>query len=235
MEKTTAFLIGGICVAISLSQSLYLLIQHLRYFSKPDYQLYIGRIILMVPIYCITSCMSMIYPHLTEGLNMIRDFYEAFVIYSFTMLLINFVGGERRLSINLELKEHINHPWPFCIFFHSFHPGSMFLRLVKIGVLQFVIFRPLLSALSIMFQGFSIYHEGYFGFDDSYLYLFVLINISFTVALYGLLLFFVATEELLEPYRPLPKFICIKGVIFFFFLAGDSIKHTAKHRSYNRK
>ena len=110
MDKSFALLIGGVCVTISVSQSLYLLIQHLRYFRKPEYQLYICRIILMVPIYCITSCLSLIHPDLTEGLNMITDCYEAFVVYSFTMLLINYVGGERRLSLTLELKEHINHP-----------------------------------------------------------------------------------------------------------------------------
>ncbi|OMJ67555.1 hypothetical protein SteCoe_35248 [Stentor coeruleus] len=185
--------------------------------------MYICRIILMVPIYCITSCLSMIHPNWTEILNMIRDIYEAFVIYSFTMLLINYVGGERRLVLTLELKDRIEHPWPFNYFFMSFHPGSSFLRLVKIGVLQFVLVRPLLSALSIGLGIFGLYKDGYFGFDNSYLYIFIFNNISFTLALYGLVLFFVTTEELLEPYHPLPKFLCIKGVIFFSFWQGIAL------------
>lgn len=154
---------------------------------------------------------------------MIRDSYEAFVIYSFTMLLINYVGGERRLTLTLELKEHISHPWPFNYFFRSFKPGSMFLRLVKISVLQFVLFRPLLSASSIILESFGIYHEGSFAFDDCCLYIFMLNNLSFTLALYGLVLFYVVTEELLEPYRPLPKFLCIKGVIFFCYWQGIAL------------
>ena len=177
----------------------------------------------MVPLYCITSCLSLVHPGFTETFNMIRDCYEAFVVYSFTMLLINYVGGERRLSITLELKERIEHPWPFNYFFHSFHPGSQFLRLVKIGVLQFVLFRPLLSALALIFSSFDIYHNNYYGVDDSYVYLMILSNISFTLALYGLLLFYVTTEELLEPYRPLPKFLCIKAVIFFSFWQGIAL------------
>lgn len=220
MDKNWALLIGGACVAISAGQSLYLLIQHLRYFCMPDYQLYICRIILMVPIYCITSCLSIVHPSFTETFNMIRDCYEAFVIYSFTMLLINYIGGDRRLLITLELKERIEHPWPFNYLFHSFHPGATFLRLVKIGVLHFVLFRPLLSFIALIMSSFGLYHNNYYGLDDSYLYIFILSNISFTLALYGLLLFYVTTEELLEPYRPLPKFICIKAVIFFSFWQG---------------
>lgn len=220
MNRDTGTIIGILCLSISVSMSVYLLAQHLTYFRCPEYQLYICRIILMVPIYCLTSCFSIIYPQMTEYLSMVRDFYEAFVIYSFTMLLINYVGGERRLSINLELREYIRHPWPLNYFLRSFKPSVFFLRLVKIGVLQFVMFRPLLSLLSILLKLLGCYNIDNFSPSDSYLYIFILSNISFTLALYGLVLFYVATEELLEPFRPLPKFLCIKGVIFFCYWQG---------------
>ena len=223
MEFSSAYIIGGTSVALCVLQSLFLLFQHLRNFIKPEFQLYICRIILMVPLYCITSCLSMINPEFSQILDMCRDCYEAFVIYSFTMLLMNYVGGERKLSMSLELKERINHPWPFNSLFMSFYPNGTFLRLVKIGVLHFVFFRPLLSALGILMQHFDLYHDNKFSVDDAYLYIFILNNISFSLALYGLLLFYVATEELLEPYKPLPKFLCIKGVIFFSFWQGIAL------------
>lgn len=223
MIRTAGIFIGLSCLSVSISQSLYLVIQHLRHFSKPDYQLYICRIILMVPIYCLTSYLSILNPSISEFLNMLRDCYEAFVIYSFTMLLINYVGGERRLSMNLEIKDRISHPWPLNYLFLSFHPGQLFLRFVKIGVLQFVILRPLLSFISILLQGHQLYHDGRYSFEDGYLYIFILNNISFTLALYGLGMFFVATEELLEPFSPLPKFLCIKGVIFFCYWQGIAL------------
>jgi hypothetical protein len=136
------------------------------------------------------------------------------------MLLINYIGGERRLSISFELKEHIRHPWPFNYLFRSFKPGGVFVRLVKLGVLQFVMFRPLLSFLSILLAYFGLYHENTFSGQDGYLYIFIVSNISFTLALYGLILFYVTAEELLEPFQPLPKFLCIKGVIFFCYWQG---------------
>src|SRR3569623_214309 len=90
------YCIGGTCACISLFASIHLLCQHMLHFSKPDYQRYICRIILMVPIYGITSWVSMLYPLHRQIFNIVRDCYEAFVLYSFTMLLLNYIGGERR-------------------------------------------------------------------------------------------------------------------------------------------
>lgn len=42
-------------------------------------------------------------------------------------------------------------------------------------------------------------------------------NICYTLALYGLLLFYFGTEELLEPFQPLLKLVLIKTVIFLTF------------------
>lgn len=40
---------------------VYLIVQHLRYYSRPVHQRYIVRIILMVPIYAIYSVLSLIF------------------------------------------------------------------------------------------------------------------------------------------------------------------------------
>lgn len=37
------------------------------------------------------------------------------------------------------------------------------------------------------------------------------------VSLYCLVLFYMAAEMRLDPFRPLPKFLCIKAVLFFSF------------------
>lgn len=214
------YAIGAVCVVLSVSLSMHLLYKHLECFYKPEYQRHICRIILMVPVYALTSWFSMIYPRQRQFLNIVRDFYEAFVIYNFLMLLLNYVGGERKLTINLELKDYINHPWPINLFFHSFHPSEAFLRLVKVGTLQFVVCRPVLSAAVVLFSSLGLYEDSNFGGDDAFLYIFIVNNISFSAALYGLLLFYTATEEFLEPFSPIPKFLCIKLVIFFSFWQG---------------
>lgn len=42
-------------------------------------------------------------------------------------------------------------------------------------------------------------------------------NLTYTVALYGLLLFYLGTHELLAPFKPLLKFVLVKAVIFLSY------------------
>lgn len=45
-------------------------------------------------------------------------------------------------------------------------------------------------------------------------------NISVSLALYGLFLFYTATRDLLHPYSPVLKFLTVKSVIFLSFWQG---------------
>ena len=53
-----------------------------------------------------------------------------------------------------------------------------------------------------------------------YLYVTIIYNISVTVALYGLVLFYSATRDILKPYDPLLKFFMVKAIIFASFWQG---------------
>ena len=44
--------------------------------------------------------------------------------------------------------------------------------------------------------------------------LLVVYNTSYSVALYGLLMFYKATRPLLTPFKPVQKFVAVKSVIF---------------------
>lgn len=45
-------------------------------------------------------------------------------------------------------------------------------------------------------------------------------NLSVSLALYSLILFYRATSFSLTPFRPLPKFLCVKGILFATFWQG---------------
>lgn len=57
---------------------------------------------------------------------------------------------------------------------------------------------------------------------SGYLYITLVHNTSATLALYALLLFYVAVRDLLRPFAPELKFLTIKAVIFLSFWQGGS-------------
>jgi hypothetical protein len=50
-----------------------------------------------------------------------------------------------------------------------------------------------------------------------YFYISVLYNVCYTLALYGLILFWSGASELLQPFNPLLKFVLVKTVVFLTF------------------
>ena len=84
-------------------------------------------------------------------------------------------------------------------------------------MLQFVLIKPITAVLAIVFDRYGIYHEGHFELKSGYMYLAAINNISISLSLYCLVLFYMATEERLKPFSPFAKFMCIKAILFFSF------------------
>lgn len=80
-----------------------------------------------------------------------------------------------------------------------------FLRLCKQGALQFVVLKPILAVLTLLLEHFKLYEDGVYQWDKGYAYIAFLYNISYTAALYGLLMFYVAASDLLAPHKPILK------------------------------
>jgi hypothetical protein len=55
---------------------------------------------------------------------------------------------------------------------------------------------------------------------SGYLYITIIYNISVSLALYALFLFYHATRDLLSAYDPVWKFLTVKSVIFLSFWQG---------------
>ncbi|XP_076336787.1 transmembrane protein 184B-like isoform X2 [Tachypleus tridentatus] len=95
-----------------------------------------------------------------------------------------------------------------------------FLRFCKQATLQFCAVKPLMSVITLILQPFGKYSDGDWRADSGYLYITIIYNISVSLALYGLVLFYFATKELLSPYKPVWKFCTVKSVIFLSFWQG---------------
>ena len=89
--------------------------------------------------------------------------------------------------------------------------------------------------LAIVFDKNGMYHEGEFTFKSGYLYLSLINNLSVTVSLYWLVLFYLATEERLKPFNPFSKFLCIKAIIFFSFWQACLFTILLKMNLFNKE
>lgn len=82
---------------------------HLHWNTSPRLRRYIIRIICMVPIYAFTSWLGLTNPDVSLYFDFIRECYEAFVIYCFFQLLVQWLGGEERLASVKILTHHPSH------------------------------------------------------------------------------------------------------------------------------
>lgn len=82
---------------------------------------------------------------------------------------------------------------------------------------EYVQVKPLLAAATLIAKACGKYNEGDFRANSGYLYITVIYNISITTALYCLAMFWACVSDDLKPYRPVPKFLCVKGILFFSF------------------
>jgi hypothetical protein len=50
-----------------------------------------------------------------------------------------------------------------------------------------------------------------------FVWIMIFYNVSYTIALYSLLLFYLGAQDLLAPFKPMVKFITVKAVVFMTF------------------
>ncbi|GIL47293.1 hypothetical protein Vafri_4146 [Volvox africanus] len=208
---------------LAVASAITQILCHLRNYTEPLYQRYIIRIIFMVPFYGVTSWLSLMYRENSIYFDVPRDCYEAWVIYNFLSLCMAYVGGPGAVVVKSEGKL-IQPSWMLmtCCW-PPIKVDGFFLRKCKQGTLQFVIAKPILASMTLILFAGGMYEDGDWSWKHGFLYISVIYNICYTIALYYLLLFYVGCEELLEPYRPLLKLILIKAVIFLTFWQSIAI------------
>jgi hypothetical protein len=135
--------------------------------------------------------------------------------------LINFIGGERSLIILMHGREPVHHLWPLQHVLpkvdisdpHSF-------LAIKRGILQYAWLKPILGLATIIMKSTGVYNEGDLSVTSGYLWTGIFYNLSVTLSLYSLGMFWVCMSKDLQPFRPVPKFLCIKLIIFASYWQG---------------
>lgn len=117
--------------------SLFSIYTHLKRYLKPHLQRHVIRLILIVPIYSTSSLIGLFSLPAAFLIDLIRDLYEAFAIYSFFELLVAYLGGERSTLILLVGRKPIEHPWPFKLVLRELDLSDPYTFLaIKRGVLR---------------------------------------------------------------------------------------------------
>ncbi|TPX31467.1 hypothetical protein SmJEL517_g05200 [Synchytrium microbalum] len=212
-----------ICIILAILSTIFttkLVYKHFQHYNAPEVQRHIVRILMMVPIYSIVSTFQFRWFNLATVYELASSIYEAFVVWSFFSLMLIYVGDDAKEQHEAlsKMPDHacmipLNWIWR-----KKFSPrGRTFFIVSRLGVLQYVVVKPLTNILGIVLeyydllcpQSFAIYH-GEFWVSG-------LAMISVSIAMYILLTFYFVVHEEIQKHNPLQKLLAVKFVVFLSF------------------
>lgn len=211
--KLTALALCCCAVFFSLSH----VYRHLRQFSMPQIQIYVIRIILTCAVYAISSTVALLVGPYAAYAETLRDVYEAIVVYSFFNLILEYGGGEADCIYAIENDGMLKMPCPLCCT-KPRHRNAKLLRFCHRGVLQFVITKPIVAFLDIIFLITGLYDQPAWQVTQMLIY-----NISYGWALYCLAVFYMVLKKVISQFRPMAKFATVKLIIFATFYQGVAL------------
>ncbi|XP_065826408.1 transmembrane protein 184B-like [Oscarella lobularis] len=223
VDSQPARAISGVFTVLALLATTRQLYMHWRFYTEPKEQKWILRILFIVPIYSFASWLSLVFYQNYIYFDTVRDCYEAFVIYSFLSLCYEYLGGEMRIIEAIGGKPVVRSWWAGTCCLPKFHYSLSFLKFCKQATLQFCFIKPLVAIITIILHATGHYKDGDWSLNHAYLYEMLAYNISITLALYALVLFYCATKEILRPHKPVLKFLAVKSVVFLSFWQGVAL------------
>jgi hypothetical protein len=216
--QTLAYAISAAVTLFTILVSGWEIWSHLTCNPVPQMRKYVLRILLMVPIYAVTSYLALVANKHQLVFETIRDCYEAFALHSFYYFLLTFLGGQSVLVDTLRSKKQTPHILGMQYCLRPWAMGSKFVRLNTIGILQYIPIKLGCSCITFITSMLGVYGEGeMLNPIRAYGYLCFILTLSQSWALYCLALFYHGTCDALLPMKPLPKFLAIKMIIFFTF------------------
>ncbi|KAG0019943.1 hypothetical protein BGZ82_011744 [Podila clonocystis] len=209
---------AGICAFAASVISFVLIWRHLQYYTKPNQQRYIVRMLLMVPIYAISSWFSFVYVREAIYYETIRILYEAFVIASFLILMLQYLGDSLEDQKRVLRQHKKTERWFFPMCCLKYNPSRPhFLQFMKWGILQYVPLVVVATILTIVLQYYGWYCESSWNPKFGHVWILVINTTAVTVATYFLIMFYFTIREDLKEYEPFYKFMAVKLVVFFSF------------------
>eukprot|EP01084_Bolivina_argentea_P047256 87060_1 len=215
--------------------------KHIYHDHHPQIRRYIIRILLMIIIYAICALLGLFQPQYSDIYEIVRDSYESIVIYSFYQLLIYTLGGYKSVQKQLSRIEIDTYPqlWPLNYCFKPIQLRATdrndkqlqrnitftFVKRITTGVLQYCFIQFTMAIVSFLLDAFDRTHPSKISIVVS-ITIIIIRTLSQAVAMYCLVIFyFILTAlphtskgyQLFIAMRPVGKFVCIKGIVFFTY------------------
>ncbi|KAJ7074400.1 organic solute transporter Ostalpha-domain-containing protein [Mycena amicta] len=247
------WIVASFFTIIAVITSFWLVNKHLQWYTNKKEQRYIVRLLFMVPIYATISLASYFFWNHATPLLLIRDGYESTVLTSFFYLLLTYlspnaedqraiflkVGLSRAVDAELVARGEEPKKWMFPLGFIKSKPadGLYFLQMMKWGVLQYCVIRPLTTLAAVVLNYIGIYCDGSFNPRWGYVYITAIVSVSVSIAMYCLIQLYMPVSQYLAPQKPLLKLFAIKAVVFLTFwqstfLAALSMFGVVKDTTY---
>jgi hypothetical protein len=212
--------VASTCAIWAVLLTLYLIYLHVIYYANPLEQRCIVRILVMVIVYAVDSFAALLWHTEAIWIDVLRDTYEAYVIFTFFTLMMQYLKGPENIVQEYWKNgtETMPHPAPLCCL-SDVHLNRSTLLFWEFCALQYTIINPLLSVITLIlyFSSDNLYIEGTFDVNNSYPWIAGIRFISVTFAFTALVYFFLATNKHMADKKPLGKFISIKIIVFFSF------------------
>ncbi|KLO10338.1 DUF300-domain-containing protein, partial [Schizopora paradoxa] len=227
------WIVSGLFAATATIVSFWLVNKHLQWYTNKHEQRYIIRILFMVPLYAIISFASYLFWNQSTPLLLLRDCYEATVLTAFFYLLLLYTSpdpdGQRAIYRKVGLSKENDQEarmrgeppkkWVLPLGFLRSKPkdGLYFLQIMKWGVLQYCVIRPLTTLVAVILNYAGLYCESSWSPGWGYAYITVIVSISVSISMYCLVQAYVPIATLIAPHKPILKLFAIKAVVFLTF------------------
>ncbi len=175
------WLISGLAAGLAVLVTLRTIYLHLRSFTNLVQQTHIVRIMIMVPVYAIDSWLSYRFFRYSVYFDLVRDTYEALVVYEFYALLVSYIGGHER-AFQVFYGRLLKLPAPLCCVTVTIRRDL--LKFCKLGCLQYAVLRPVVTIIAIVAHSKGTLCPGSFSPKFTYLYISCINFVSVTVAMY---------------------------------------------------
>ncbi|WRT66011.1 uncharacterized protein IL334_002962 [Kwoniella shivajii] len=211
--------VAGGCAALTTLITLFNLTMHAIRYQHPPAQRQVMRVLLMPAVYSIVSFFSYRYYREYEYYILAETAYEAITLSAFLMLLMELVTmGTTDQDIKTALAEKDKKKFPFPFNFWRFRASKpYFWHALSFSVMQYVILRPLISVIGIICLYYGVLCPDEYSIHYAEVYLDAVDFVSISIALYGLIIFYVLCKGELKGRKPLSKFLAIKLIVFFTF------------------